>query len=122
VASTRWAGLRRTSRRCTPRDIGDWYAAHRIGGSFAGSYGHAYGGYWERYHEEHPEWFALQPDGTRDQGNIGNRSRLCVSNPELIAHIAREKIAELQRAAGRGLCLDLPERRRRGDLLHLRGM
>ncbi|MGI5819637.1 MAG: DUF4838 domain-containing protein [Armatimonadota bacterium] len=78
------------------RDIGDWYAAHRIGGSFAGSYGHAYGGYWERYHEEHPEWFALQPDGTRDQGNIGNRSRLCVSNPELIAHIAREKIAELR--------------------------
>ena len=78
------------------RDIGDWYAAHRIGGSFAGSYGHAYGSYYERFHEEHPEWFAMQPDGTRDQGNIGNRSRLCVSNPELIAQIAAEKIAELQ--------------------------
>jgi len=77
------------------RDIGDWYAAHRIGGSFSGSYGHAYGDYYQRFHDEHPEWFALQPDGTRDQGNIGNRSRLCVSNPELIAQIAREKIAEL---------------------------
>jgi len=77
-------------------DIGAWYVGHRIGRSFAGGYGHAYGDYYERFHDEHPEWFAMQPDGTRDQGNIGNRSRLCVSNPELIAQIAAEKIAELQ--------------------------
>ena len=75
--------------------LADWYVAHRIGGSFAGSYGHAYGDYYARFHDEHPEWFAMQPDGTRDQGDIGNRSRLCVSNPELIAQIASEKIAEL---------------------------
>ena len=78
------------------RDIGPWYAAHRIGGSFAGGYGHAYGDYWERFGAEHPEWFALQPDGTRDQSSAGNRARLCVSNPELIAQIAADKIAELQ--------------------------
>ncbi|MGM0492293.1 MAG: DUF4838 domain-containing protein [Armatimonadota bacterium] len=77
------------------RDIAPWYVAHRTGGSFAGSYGHAYGNYYQRFHDEHPEWFAMQPDGTREQGNIGNRSRLCVSNPELIAQIAQEKIAEL---------------------------
>lgn len=76
--------------------LGDWYAAHRTGGSFAGSYGHAYGSYWDKYHEEHPDWFAMQPNGSRDQGNIGGRARLCVSNQELIEHIAREKIAELQ--------------------------
>ncbi|MGD9497801.1 MAG: DUF4838 domain-containing protein [Armatimonadota bacterium] len=78
------------------RDVPVWYAAHRIGGSFAGSYGHAYGDYWERFGAEHPEWFALQPDGTRDQSRAGDRARLCVSNPELIAQIAAEKIAELQ--------------------------
>ncbi len=78
------------------RDVPGWYAAHRIGGSFAGGYGHAYGDYWERFGAEHPEWFALQPDGTRDQSSAGNRARLCVSNPELIAQIAADKIAELQ--------------------------
>ncbi len=83
-------------RAMQARDAGEWYLAHRIGGSFAGSYGHAYGDYYARFHDEHPEWFAVQPDGTRDQGNIGGRSRLCVSNPELIAQIASEKIAELE--------------------------
>lgn len=78
------------------REVPAWYAAHRIGGSFAGSYGHAFGDYWERFGAEHPEWFALQPDGTRDQSRAADRARLCVSNPELIAQIAAEKIAELQ--------------------------
>jgi hypothetical protein len=76
--------------------LADWYTAHRVGGSFAGGYGHAYGDYYERFHDEHPEWFAMQPDGTRNQPDIGNRSRLCVSNMELIRQIAEEKIAELQ--------------------------
>ena len=78
------------------RDVPAWYAAHRIGGSFAGGYGHAFGDYWERFSAEHPEWFALQPDGTRDQSRAGDRARLCVSNPELIAQIAADKIAALQ--------------------------
>ena len=47
-------------------DSQTWFRFHRIGGSFKGNYGHAFGKYWERFHEEHPDWFALQPDGTRD--------------------------------------------------------
>lgn len=74
----------------------DWFRRHRIAGSFAGGYGHAYGKFWETYGAEHPEWFALQPDGTRDQSKAAERARLCVSNPELIAEIARLKIEELQ--------------------------
>lgn len=74
----------------------DWSRRHRIGGSFRGGYGHAYGKFWETYGADHPEWFALQPDGTRDQSNVGNRARLCVSNPELIAEIARLKIEGLR--------------------------
>ncbi len=74
----------------------DWFRRHRIAGSFSGGYGHAYGDFWETYGAEHPEWFALQPDGTRDQSRAGNRARLCVSNPELIAEIARLKIEALQ--------------------------
>ena len=35
--------------------------------------GHGFGNWWERYHETHPEYFALQPDGTRSgfSGPIG---------------------------------------------------
>lgn len=73
----------------------DWFRRHRIGGSFNGSYGHAFGTWWEQYGAAHPDWFALQPDGTRDQSKSPDRARLCVSNPELIAEIARVKIAEL---------------------------
>jgi hypothetical protein len=40
---------------------------------------------------EHPEWFALQADGTRDQGGIA-RWRLCKSNPALIEHVAKDII------------------------------
>lgn len=76
-----------------------WFRFHRIGGSFRGSYGHAYGDYWERFHESHPDWFALQPDGTRDNSRAegGHRARLCVSNPGLIQQVARDAIERLKR-------------------------
>ncbi|MFC1718399.1 DUF4838 domain-containing protein, partial [Candidatus Poribacteria bacterium] len=74
-----------------------WFRFHRIGGSFKGQYGHAYGNYWERFHEDHPDWFALQPDGTRDnsQAEEGRRARLCVSNAGLIEQVARDRIAAM---------------------------
>lgn len=80
-------------------DAEPWFRFHRIGGSFRGSYGHAFGNYWERFHESHPAWFALQPDGTRDnsRANGGHRARLCVSNPGLIQQVARDAIARLKR-------------------------
>ncbi len=60
-------------------------------------YGHAFGNYWERFGKMHPEWFALQPDGSRDQSEgKPDRARLCVSNPELQAQIASEAIAKLK--------------------------
>jgi hypothetical protein len=57
--------------------------------------GHAFGHLWGKYGKAHPEWFALQPNGSRDQSRNPERARLCVSNPELIAAIAKEKIEEL---------------------------
>ena len=74
-----------------------WFWFHRIGGSFRGNYGHAFGDYWERFHKDHPDWFALQPDGTRDNSRAsdGHRARLCVSNRELIEQAARDRIAAM---------------------------
>lgn len=76
-----------------------WFRFHRLSGSYRGNYGHAFTRYWDLYHEDHPEWFALQADGTRDNSperGGGPRARLCVSNPELIAHVARRTIETLR--------------------------
>lgn len=74
----------------------DWFTWHRLGGTLDLRSGHAFGYCWEKYGKEHPEWFALQPNGSRDQSLAGGRARLCKSNRELIAQLARDKIAELR--------------------------
>jgi hypothetical protein len=81
----------------TTSESGGWYGWQKLGGSFNVSGGHAFGHLWEKYGREHPDWFAMQPNGSRDQSRNGARSRLCKSNPDLIAAIAREKIEELNR-------------------------
>ena len=43
--------------------------------------GHAFGDWWEQYHEEHPDYFALQPDGTRSGFPRPENAKLCDSNP-----------------------------------------
>ncbi len=67
-----------------------WGAGERISVKF----GHAFNDYWEKYGSEHPEFFALQPDGTRKQHP--NRERLCVSNPALWDFVAERKIEEFR--------------------------
>ncbi len=78
-----------------------WFTWHRLGGRIDLNGGHAYKDYWDKYGEEHPEWFALQADGTRDQSAAPDRARLCKSNLELINAIAQEKIEELDRSGGK---------------------
>ncbi len=52
--------------------------------------GHYFGDYYRRFSAEHPDWFALQPDGTRV--NRSKHPRLCLSNEELIAEVVRDRI------------------------------
>jgi hypothetical protein len=74
-----------------------WFGWHRLGGTLNLRAGHAFTHLWAKYGKEHPEWFALQADGSRDQSKNPDRARLCVSNPDLIAAIAREKVEELNK-------------------------
>ena len=78
---------------------GNWAAWNGLGGN-AGIVGGAAGcglrGGWAEYGATHPEWFALQADGTRDQSKAKERWRLCVSNPGLIEHVANDIIARLK--------------------------
>lgn len=71
-----------------------WFEYQRMGSRVRIVYGHAFGGWWDRYHEQHPDIFALQPNGTRINTNV--RERLCVSNPKLWELAAQDRIAELR--------------------------
>lgn len=75
----------------------DWWLNNRDGKQGVMNYGHAFGDYWERFGKDHPDWFALQPGGSRDQGKKGpERARLCVSNPGLQKQVAADAIAQLK--------------------------
>ncbi|NUQ61117.1 MAG: DUF4838 domain-containing protein [Pirellulales bacterium] len=84
----------------------DWFAWQRLGGNIGLVGGHAYGYVWDKYHREHPEWFAMQPNGSRDLSKLTpERARLCKSNLALVEAIARDKIAELDRGSDRSVSL-----------------
>jgi hypothetical protein len=46
--------------------------------------GHSFKTWWERFHQTHPEYFALQPDGTRSGYPSPTLAKLCVSNPNVV--------------------------------------
>ncbi len=71
-------------RKLYPGRAPEWDRFQRIGlTSYAFSGGHAYTTWWENYHEAHPDYFALQPDGTRDFSKRPQDAKLCVSNPKV---------------------------------------
>jgi hypothetical protein len=45
--------------------------------------GHGFGDWWDRYHAQYPEIFALQPDGTRSGFPNPRTAKLCMSNPKV---------------------------------------
>ncbi|NBV21977.1 MAG: DUF4838 domain-containing protein [Proteobacteria bacterium] len=93
------AELRTVSEAATRTESeGGWAAWNGLGGNIGivgGAAGCGLEGGWAEHGAAHPEWFALQPDGTRDQSKAKERWRLCVSNPGLIEHVAKVIIKEL---------------------------
>lgn len=78
-------------------DASAWAEWMCLGGDIGIVGGHAgYGlkGGWEKYGKTHPEWFALQADGSRDQSGAKERWRACTSNPGLIEQVANTIIEE----------------------------
>ncbi len=83
-----------------------WFGWQRLGGNIGLVSGHAYNYTWEKYHIEHPDWFALQSNGSRDLTDLSpNRTRLCKSNIDLIDAIAADKIAELDKGGKKSVSL-----------------
>ncbi len=66
-------------------DINRWWQVVQRGrGSLKMEGSHAWGDWWDRYHEAHPEWFALKPDGERGPFPRAGRVKMCVSNAEIV--------------------------------------
>jgi len=78
---------------------GTWFEAMALGQSFNLQYKHAYGTMWDKYGKTHPEYFALQPDGTRNQSAAPHQARLDVSNDALIKTIAADIIHRFEKDA-----------------------
>ena len=62
-------------------------------------WGHYFKDYIARYQEAHPEWFALQPDGTRTQCEK-ERPTFCLSNEELIEETIRNLVSDFKANPG----------------------
>ncbi len=61
---------------------GEWARFQRLQlDSLEAPGGHPLSGWWNRYHEEHPDYFALQPDGTRSGFPGPGTVKICQSNP-----------------------------------------
>jgi len=61
-----------------------WLRRHRIARGTNLDYPHAFEQYWDRYGQDHPDYFALRPDGKRAPvGPDGHLVQMCVSNPGL---------------------------------------
>ena len=104
----RLAEVERT-KRCV--DVGRWMRRQRIFSPDPFAYGHAFTKWQDRFEKTHPEYIAMQKDGSRHFWN-GAWSKLCISNPGVVDQI----IADWQAAGtprylnvcendGAGLCV-----------------
>ncbi|MCL4205958.1 MAG: DUF4838 domain-containing protein [Pirellulaceae bacterium] len=76
----------------------DWTRRQRLQlGSLEISGGHAFGEWWERFHETQPDLFALQPDGTRSGHPSPRTAKLCDSNPAVWKRWLADVEDQLQR-------------------------
>ena len=89
-----------TARRkasCDAAGNSSFFAWHGNGGRPPYGWGHAFGHYYKSFGKSNPDFFALQPDGTRSQAASPDRPRLCMSNPKLVKHIANDLIARFKK-------------------------
>jgi len=96
------------------RDFFVWHGVNdgrdQLGGAYA--WGHYFGDYYKRFGKDHPDWFALQPTGTREQElrDRPERPQLCLSNRELAHQCATEHVANFRKnKAIMGLSGSLPD-------------
>jgi len=77
-----------------------WALRRGIGRRAYFQFGHAYNHWLEKYGAQHPDWFAMMPDGRRVTPERPypslERAKLCVTNPSLLDFIAERGAAYLE--------------------------
>lgn len=58
--------------------------------------GHAYTTWWDRFHRDHPNWFALQPDGSRSGYPDPRTVKICLANPEVWEQWLADAVAAIE--------------------------
>lgn len=67
-----------------------WMMRNRLSTKRLVDANHAFVDWWEKYHDEHPDWFAMHRNGKRDLITKTHMVKLCTTNPEVI----RETVAQ----------------------------
>ncbi|MBM4047049.1 MAG: DUF4838 domain-containing protein, partial [Planctomycetes bacterium] len=77
------------------RDEAVWLKRMRMGRGQQVNYGHAFTTWWQRYGQEHPEYFALQPNGQRGPHHprAADTVKMCVSEPKLWDKLIEDFVA-----------------------------
>ncbi|HWL53669.1 MAG TPA: DUF4838 domain-containing protein [Chthoniobacteraceae bacterium] len=78
------------------QELADWYYFHRFGTRLQRSTMHSFGDWWEKYHADHPDFFAQPPPGFRQPWPGPTKVKLRLGNPAVVQTILAE-----WRAAGR---------------------
>lgn len=81
--------------------------------------GHGFTGWHRRFFEDHPEYFALQPDGTRGTYPSAHNIKICSANPDVWAQWIADVAGQIERdpnrivfnaaqndGASSGICVD----------------
>ncbi len=78
-----------------------WANRRHLGKRANFRFGHAYNNWLRDYGKQHPDWFAMMPDGRRVTPKRPypslERAKLCVTNPDLLDFIAERGMAYLEK-------------------------
>lgn len=84
-------------RHFWPRQPRDWHLKQRLYlYSLPRLGGHSFTDWWDKYHETHPDYFALLPNGKRAPVRDKSTVKLCVSNPDVWNQWLDDTVKELR--------------------------
>jgi len=94
-------GMTPAKRKNFIEGFATWARRRRLGRRAQFRFGHAYNFWLKKYGKEHPDWFAMMPDGKRvtperPYPNL-ERAKLCVTNSELLDFIAQQGMEYLEK-------------------------
>jgi hypothetical protein len=89
-------GISEVQRRSMAADSVSWLRRQRLGRSAYVGAEHAFEDWYEKYHETHPDWFALHLNGSREWPTPllegPDRAKLCLSNPEVLDQFTHDAV------------------------------